>query len=255
MADKEELLTQDGTGSPCMIWPEDRERMEREKMSNQDEMNDRDETDNREECEPLPHWANGDVWGPIVNGIRAGKSPTDILRDVCGHVGKGASGASTAAGTVKTAGASSTAAGTVKTAGASSTVAGTVKTARTPSNASPNLNTYPHGVKSKLFPNLLAVCEGDRTLDDVLQYVQKWCENWDAEIQKDSTKGRGYDKTVVIVTDKWDKNVFAPYEEEFRRRAMREDFWFTVYRGKGNGYTEITFPWSGVYDFTRHPTS
>lgn len=229
MADKEELLTQDGTGSPCMIWPEDRERMEREKMSNQDEMNDREETNNREECENLPHWADKDVWGPIVIRIRAGKSPTDILGDVCGHARKGASGARKATGTAKT--------------------------VRSSSAAIPDLNIYPYDVKSPLFPNLLAVCEGDRTLDDVLQYVQKWCENWDAEIQKDSTKGRGYDKKVVIVTDKWDENVFAPYEEEFRRRAMFEDFWFTVYRDTGNGYTEITFPWSGVYDFTRNPAS
>ncbi len=228
MGDKEKLLTQDGTGSPCMISPEDREKSEREEISEQDKMNDRDETNNREECETLPHWADEDVWGPIVIGIRAGKSSTDILRDVCGPAGKG-SGGTNKAGKV-----------------------GSAKTSGTLSNAAPNLNTYPHGVKSKLFPNLLAVCEGDRTLDDVLQYVQKWCENWDAEIQKDSTKGRGYDKTVVIVTDKWDKNVFAPYEEEFRRRAMREDFWFTVHLDTtGNGYTEITFPWSGVYDFTR----
>ena len=229
MGDQEKLLTQDGTGSTCMIWPEDRERMDREEMSKQDEMNNRDETDNQEKCEDLPHWADKDVWGPIVIGIRAGKSPTDIFGDACGYAGKGAGGTSKA--------------GQV----------GTAKSSGTSSNASPNLNTYPHGEKSKLFPNLLAICKDDMTLDDVLQYVQKWCGQWDAEIQKDSTKGHGYDKKVVIITDKdkWDENVFAPYEEEFRRRAMREDFWFTVYLNTGNGYTDITFPWSGVYDFTR----
>jgi len=109
-----------------------------------------------------------------------------------------------------------------------------------------NINTYPWGQPSGIFDTLWASCLGEMTLKEVLDYIKKWCG------MSLNQYPRGHNKHVILVTDKWDENIFFHYSDEFRNLAMREDFWFFIIFKTSNAWLEIPFLSRSFYKLTRH---
>ena len=109
-----------------------------------------------------------------------------------------------------------------------------------------DINTYPWGKPCDISDILLASCLGKMTLKEVLDYIKKWCG---MALNKYL---RGHNKFVILVTDKWDDNIFADYSDEFRDLAMREDFWFIVIFKTRNTWLEIPFLPNAMFKPTRH---
>lgn len=97
-------------------------------------------------------------------------------------------------------------------------------------------NTFPFGVPSDLYPELLVVCEDPMTLaephrifnnrrwhaDGVFNYIDWWCQE---------TQGRFPARRVKLLTDKWTTEAYKRYEILFRRLAKNErvSFEFHLY--------------------------
>ena len=122
------------------------------------------------------------------------------------------------------------------------------KSLRTVSNPR-NINTYPWNEMNVIFDTLLVSCLNEMTLKEVLDYIRKWCG---MALDK---YPRGYNKFVILVTDKWNDSLFDSYSDEFRDLAMREDFWFVMVLKTNTGYSgclEIPFLPNTLFKSTRH---
>ena len=109
-----------------------------------------------------------------------------------------------------------------------------------------DINIYPLGVPSGIFDRLLASCMGKITLKEVLDYINEWCG---MALKK---YPHGHNKHVILVTDKWDENIFAYYSSKFLDFAMRDDFWFTIIFRVHKSWMKIPFLPRAFYKSTRH---
>jgi hypothetical protein len=99
------------------------------------------------------------------------------------------------------------------------------------------INTFPFGAKTTdVFSEFLGVCTGKTTLRSTLNAVKKYCRN----IQK--VLPRNDEKTVVVLTDKWDGPLFhANYELDFLRCALEGNVLFIFLLVTDYGVTRIPF--------------
>lgn len=97
-------------------------------------------------------------------------------------------------------------------------------------------NSYPFGVETDVVHSkFLGVCKGKTRLDDVLKEavrhsddVVKCCPEY-------------YERTTVILTDKWDAKTFAKYEKAFLRYACKHDIFPIFLLVTDYGYIQIPF--------------
>ena len=112
-----------------------------------------------------------------------------------------------------------------------------------------HLAIYPIDLKYGIWPvcnNILAICTAQDKLTDVLASIKSWCNEF-GMIYKN-----GISKHVVLIVDEWNQTEFQSYQDEFRRLAMHEDFWFMFYSVSESKLTEIPFLPHHLYKFTRH---
>lgn len=97
-------------------------------------------------------------------------------------------------------------------------------------------NSYPFGAETDVIHSrFLGICRGKTKLDAVLKEairhsdnVAKCCDEY-------------YDRTTVILTDKWDVKTFAKYEKAFIRYACLHDIFPIFLLVTDYGYTQIPF--------------
>ena len=104
--------------------------------------------------------------------------------------------------------------------------------------AEPFYNTWPWGVKTyKIFPRFLAICRNDDTLNKVMGVIV-------AQSRKIASAYPGQqdrEKTVILLTDKWDDRVFKKYEKQLLQFALDNGIWFIFLLVTDYGYTQIPF--------------
>ena len=108
-------------------------------------------------------------------------------------------------------------------------------------------NTYPANdfADGEIFPRFLGVASGMALLPDACDGMSDWASRADR-------KWPGEEKIAVLITDKWDAEDFAPYEQSFRYLAMNKNFWFILLLATKYGCTEIPFLPLELYRFTRN---
>ena len=97
-------------------------------------------------------------------------------------------------------------------------------------------NSYPFGAETDVVHSkFLGICKGKTRLDNVLKEavrhsndVVKCCPEY-------------YERTTVILTDKWDAKTFAKYEKAFIRYACKHDIFPIFLLVTDYGYTQIPF--------------
>ncbi|SHF06223.1 hypothetical protein [Schwartzia succinivorans] len=100
----------------------------------------------------------------------------------------------------------------------------------------PWFNTIPFGTPSDTFPYLLAVCRGKSTLNNILRNIKEQCSKM---VEEDRYKDT--EKIVVLLTDKWDNNIFEKYDKVFLNHVLRDKFRFIILLVTSYGYTQIPF--------------
>ena len=99
-------------------------------------------------------------------------------------------------------------------------------------------NTWPFGnPTTEVYPRFLAICRGNVTLNNAF-----------VEISKQSRMIAQYyhhthhkEKTVILLTDKWDIKTFKKYEKEFLSYAMHDSIWYIFLLVTEYGYTQVPF--------------
>lgn len=103
------------------------------------------------------------------------------------------------------------------------------------------VTTFPFGSSSgKLYPDYVGIaCTQGTTLRKVLDNVEQFCR--DVETHFDPS----VDKTVLVLTDKWDDTLFdREYKQIFLRYAMEDNILFLFVLVTDFGMTPIPFlPW------------
>ena len=80
----------------------------------------------------------------------------------------------------------------------------------------PWFNAYPLNVETdKVFPLFLAICRGDESLDTILKKIDEQCQKMIEGITSNYPKDMLIKKNVVLLTDKWDKEIFRKYRNKF----------------------------------------
>lgn len=104
--------------------------------------------------------------------------------------------------------------------------------------AEPRYNTYPFGTPTdKIYPRFLAVCRAGETLNNTFAEISKQSK----KIAKLYGKDRNIDKTVILLTDKWNIKTFKKYEKEFLNYALRDGIWYIFILVTEYGCTQIPF--------------
>ena len=104
-----------------------------------------------------------------------------------------------------------------------------------------SVNTFPFGVETdQTFPKFIGVSVGKEkaapTLDGILSKAKKHCEIMEKKFALDT------EKTVVILTDKWDNPLFRKkYEIAFLNYAIRQNIMFYFILVTDYGVTRIPF--------------
>ncbi len=98
-------------------------------------------------------------------------------------------------------------------------------------------NTWPYGVPSDIYPRFLAVCRGKTTLNDAFKAMQAQSIKIANKFGPDSD----IQKTVILLTDKWDHQKFLKYEKDFLHHALRNKIWYIFLLVTDYGYTQIPF--------------
>ena len=97
------------------------------------------------------------------------------------------------------------------------------------------LNTYPFGVPSGLYPDFLGVCVGKTRLQTVLAKAEDHCE-------RAIIKYPNEEKTVIIVTDKWDNSMFRKdFAGTFINFACQNNIVFIILLITDFGISKIPF--------------
>ncbi len=100
-------------------------------------------------------------------------------------------------------------------------------------------NTYPFGTPTHKppFPRFLAVCNGGRRLKTVLDRVKLQSERMAAHYGGQEN----VEKTVIVLTDKWNHSLFKMYEEDFLNHALQDGIWYIFLFVTDYGCTQIPF--------------
>ena len=97
-------------------------------------------------------------------------------------------------------------------------------------------NSYPFGAETDIIHSrFLGICRGKKKLDAVFKEAIRHSEN----VAKCCTEY--YERTTVILTDKWDVKTFAKYEKAFIRYACLHDIFPIFLLVTDYGYTQIPF--------------
>ena len=98
-------------------------------------------------------------------------------------------------------------------------------------------NQYPSKIKGGLYRQFLGICLEGKRLDTVLK---KALEHSEAVAKKFEHEPYP-EKTVVILTDKWNPRDFAKYESKFLYYAAECGIWYVFILVTDYGYTQIPF--------------
>ena len=102
-----------------------------------------------------------------------------------------------------------------------------------------SVNTFPFGIETdQTFPKFIGVSVGNGkpTLNGILSKTKKHCEIMERELALDT------EKTVVILTDKWDDPLFREkYEIDFLNYAISQNVMFCFILVTDYGVTRIPF--------------
>lgn len=100
-----------------------------------------------------------------------------------------------------------------------------------------SINTYPFGEKSaRVFPEFLGVCAGGATINSTLNEVKRYCERAQKVLPLED------EKTVVLLTDKWDGPMFhKKYELDFLRYSLENNVLFIFLLVTDYGISRIPF--------------
>lgn len=94
-------------------------------------------------------------------------------------------------------------------------------------------NTYPFGEDTNtVYPRLFAVCAGKAPLRAALNHIQS---------QSRKMAVLPGEKTVFLLTDKWNAATFRDYEVEFLNHAIRDNIWYVFLLVTDYGITRIPF--------------
>ena len=97
-------------------------------------------------------------------------------------------------------------------------------------------NSYPFDAETDIiYSRFLGVCRGKTRLDAVLKEAVRHIENVERFCK------HYYEKTTVILTDKWDAKTFAKYEKAFVRYACKYNNFPIFLLVTDYGYTQIPF--------------
>ena len=99
-------------------------------------------------------------------------------------------------------------------------------------------NTWPFGnPTTEVYPRFLAICRGNVTLNKAFSRISQQsrmiAQNYHHTHQKE--------KTVILVTDKWDIKTFKKYEKDFLSYAMHDGIWYIFLLVTEYGYTQVPF--------------
>ena len=100
-----------------------------------------------------------------------------------------------------------------------------------------NINTYPFGRPTrKIYPEFVGICRGKTTLKSVLNKAEDHCE------KMIHVYPRHVDKTIMLLTDKWDDSLFkSDYAGTFINYANRENIVFIFLLVTDFGVSRIPF--------------
>jgi len=100
-----------------------------------------------------------------------------------------------------------------------------------------DINTYPFGRPTReIYPEFVGICKGKTTLKSVLNKAEDQCENMIRRFP------RHVDKTIMILTDKWDAPLFkSDYAGTFINYANRENIVFIFLLVTDFGVSRIPF--------------
>ncbi|WP_037355657.1 hypothetical protein [Selenomonas sp. FC4001] len=99
-------------------------------------------------------------------------------------------------------------------------------------------NTWPFGnPTSEVYPRFLAICRGNVTLNKAFSMMSKQSRM----IAQNYRHTRHKEKTVILLTDKWDIKTFKKYEKEYLSYAMHDGIWYIFLLVTEYGYTQIPF--------------
>ena len=98
------------------------------------------------------------------------------------------------------------------------------------------INTFPMGKRTNdIFPYFLGVCQENRKLTPVLHAAEKYCADAASVYPFE-------DKTVLILTDKWDDYTFRrKFALSFTKFALKQIFLFVFILVTDYGFTRIPF--------------
>lgn len=99
-----------------------------------------------------------------------------------------------------------------------------------------SINTYPFGTPTKdVFSEFLGICVGETKLQQALEAVRRYCENTKKLPSQD-------EKTVVLLTDKWDGTIFREkFELGFLHYALENNILFIFLLVTDYGIIRIPF--------------
>ena len=104
-------------------------------------------------------------------------------------------------------------------------------------NANLHYNTWPFGIPTnEIFSRFVAICREDKRLDMTFNKMLEQSN----KIAR-AFRGRDSEKTVVLLTDKWNLKTFKRYEKEFLNFALHDGIWYIFLLVTEYGYNEIPF--------------
>ncbi len=100
-----------------------------------------------------------------------------------------------------------------------------------------SVNTYPFGRPTKeIFPEFVGVCSGKERSEAVLTKARQHCKKMEGCFPADQQK------SVIILTDKWNDAVFREkYEREFLRYSLQQNVLFVFLLVTDHGVARIPF--------------
>ena len=110
----------------------------------------------------------------------------------------------------------------------------------------PWYNSFPFGEETnEVFPRFLGICRGSMKLGKVMDAALEHC----TDVIRAFGQAGNEERTVMILTDKWDEKTFKQYEEWCLKHAALDGIRFIFLLATDYGYTEIPFLDEGMYSF------
>ncbi len=122
-------------------------------------------------------------------------------------------------------------------------------------NSVERINTYPFGrPTTDIFDKMFVVCAGKTKLVDCFDAIDKHCKEL-VRLGSSEQDSRGRTRSVVMITDKWDTELFREnFEKDFVDFAIDENIIFLFYLVNDYGCTNIPFiPFYLMHELQRDP--